>query len=426
LYDKLKSANWWWVIVGLLSIPWLLYSSAAFYMRYVADDICTLHQFQRIGILNAIIYRYNGYLSKYAYSFFELAATAGGTGFIAPSTLILFAIWLVCLSLMLYIVLQRLGYTAFLPQSIAGALLITIALFGALPSLDGTIYWQSALLGHTMAAILFTVWVLVVIIDPMPLAFSGLIAFTMASCSETSAAFIVPMLMLLFILPVGRKRNKLLIGSVFYFIGILIFVVAPGNAHRAAGLYSQGTLYAVISTARTLLPFVRQLVITQPLVMLALLVAPAIVAYTSENRFSAEFAARMLLAAFFAALIIISMCFFISYYLAGEPLFDRAWVVPDYFTLLLVVIGSFCVGVLIKEKTIESPASSVQRRWLLYGAAALLMIASLASSGDALHQVAHMRTFAAEWDVREAAHIEYPLPDMIAGENEIDAICRAA
>jgi hypothetical protein len=188
---------------------------------------------------------------------------------------------------------------------------------------------------------------------------------------------ILAFLSLLF--PGIRKRSgAALVGAV---IGLLVLLIAPGNAYRRAYFPQPDLWLSLVYAARTMAVPLTNTVRNAPLAALAIIMAPALVAEPAVGNRERLKIKKAILILLVGVIAIDFASMFLAYYATSGPLAGRAQMLPVFFSLAGIMAASALGGRLFNRHGKRL-------------AAALLIIAALACSVQAITVNEHLYRYA--------------------------------
>lgn len=231
------------VIVGL-------YVYLGSYSQLMADDFCSVHFSERLGILRSIWYWYISWHGGYSASFADaLLGLFGrhGIGFVVPFTLL---IWIISLTWSIHTVLHYSGFDGGILLSACVAMTVLCITFILSPATLTAIVWWGGLRGYIPPLIIFPVYISIYLLFSRSdrssksngiwyLASFAVVIFN-GGFSEpfTPLQIIILFLALIGNLVIYRESWKsprsyfLLAGILGGMLALVLMVIAPGNAKR--------------------------------------------------------------------------------------------------------------------------------------------------------------------------------------------------
>ena len=236
------------LIIAFSSLGLLMYAHLGNYTRMLADDFCSLHFAERLGLFRSVWYWYlnwSGRYTAFAADWLILQFTLGPykLHYVVPATIFL---WLLCITATLYLYLWNPGQPALL-NSLTLACVFLYTVFVLSPGIPQSLFWWNGMRSYTLPLFVLTFYVLIFQLAVKHLklhaiAYSALgfiLFFLSGGLGETfivaQIVFLLFIIYLIVLKLLDRPKADLMIilsclaGSV---CSLIVVVLAPGNAIR--------------------------------------------------------------------------------------------------------------------------------------------------------------------------------------------------
>ncbi len=409
-----------------------VYAGLGWYSRYLADDFCTAGFVKTIGFWNSQAYWYLNWTGRYAFTFIVSLFEEIGPGIVPwlPGAALL--IWfvsafaLICGLIEQVYARKSLIFPAFL------AALVLFVLLATLPNVGQDIYWQTGLATYLLPVILgFTLGTLLIALTPRYTRFTSAgktgtilaifwIAWINSGFSEIATILQMGIIGLVIVIQIAVRLREhrfaipvapWVAAAAGTALGMLVLIIAPGNAIRQLSYVPHSSLISVFATSIYLSSkyilqwFIKNSGILWPVLTVAFLAGfcakPASFVWR-ETAPKKLFGMALLF--LFAVWGLVLACFLASTWaLSNEPP-ERVLILPATVLSLASILFLFVAGSLVQ------PAFQVQRSplWIEQAAIALVFIyfigaAPLYHSARIYSQKGEAVVFAEKWDQRNQA-----------------------
>lgn len=421
--DRVGSKFFPALVLGGLLLPLLAMAYIGQYSRYMADDYCTTARALSDGVLGSVVWWYTNWAGQFTNWTLKGLAAYLGTGL----TGVLPALVLLSWTLVAVWALYQTMLVVRLPQPrISAAVFSTLlifAVFDGTPSVIQSLYWLGAVIPYTLPMIGLTFLTGFLIhtlrrqparVTPGAVAVVALVTFIAGGLSEVYVALQTAALGLAFLAalvaePPTYRRSALMllgVGIACSLLALLIMAAAPGNAVRRAEFPPMPLPAAIGQTLITSLayPFIAAQRFSTTALPVAVLL-PLLYIYRLEPlpahlRLSARKVRRLLLVVAAVALLLTMACLLPPIYATSYAPASRAYIMPQF---ILIAAAAACgsiigLGARWQRPRLSSPALQIT------GAATviLLLIGPVLSTWKALAEAPDFRTYATEWDQRDA------------------------
>lgn len=339
--------------------------------RYFADDYCTANEFNSMGVIGALVHRYNTWSGRFSFYLAVNIAEFGGLRIVPflPATAAIVWLGATIWSILQFGLLARLRHPI-LVSVFLGSLVIFATLAGT-PGIVQSLYWRTGMLTYIAPLIIGTFYTGLIafrqrhqssLLFPW-LLLSAVITFVAGGFSETyvtmqTTILLVAVLVCLLTKSTACKRSVLpllvagLVGSV---LAMVVMIAAPGNEARQSRFPPSPELLPLVGLSIiSALYFIRQSILTSPWIVINALVFPALLAFGLQSqRFEATTIVKKLnfklVPRFFGGYVAVGFIILVSCFapaLYGMSMYppDRALVIPYFVFICLIVIGGYSLG----------------------------------------------------------------------------------
>lgn len=399
------------ISLSFSTITLFLHGYLGHFVRYMADDFCTVFYAHRLGVFRSTWFWYLNWSGRFSASILD--ATLGALGpkvlpIIVPLTIIL---WLAALTLLFLTLLNFPKYKFLISLTLATTGLFT--LFLITPDIRQALYWGQGMRSVVPPLIMSTIQILVW--NHMrsgnwtrgQLWFWGITSFLLAlfagGFSETYSAFQVAALVLSLLAILRSQRLRLSNTSLFVTSSLLgaicalvIVVLAPGNAERQAFFPPPPSLAGILMISlKSYLSYLLML-IDSPNKIFALLGLLSLAALVG-SQLNQEMDARLLWVAPILMFGLMFICFPPAAYGTSEPPPGRTLILPTYFFLMGILAWGMVAGHFFGE------TQRVITSTLLPGMVIVMLVLSASLNAISLYQSRHeFINYANQWDEIDA------------------------
>jgi hypothetical protein len=392
-----------------LGIALLIYGYTAIYIRYIADDYCTINVIRERGVPQASLWYYFNWNGRFI-GMTSILATLP-LGFQAEMLVVLVTMivwWLSLFALFSHFTQQRQWAYPRLCASCATSLTL-LTILNSSPSLFQSIFWPIGLLLYTMPLVIFTIYLWLVFHQTVDsaqvrgkswiLLLCAVLTFVAAGCNEIYALMqtvgLFGVVLLCWMIPGWRGVLR---GFACGFIGSLlatiITMIAPGNFVRlAASSQAPGIGDIVLGTVVSPLAVIVVTSLFWPIAWIVIIFFPAIAGYYFEKQPILRFSRILGLLLGAALLIMLNFCFF--FVATGNPPPQRTWIIPQFVLLVSVGVASYLISAGLRSKH-----PHLHYIWKIAGG--FLLIAVVGTSiVNAIATLNKLRDYANAWEERD-------------------------
>ncbi len=414
-----------WGLVAAFLLPLVIYAFNGQYTRLLADDYCFVARVRDDGLWGSLVWYHYNWQATFATSLIQgiVGSLGVGAARVLPA-LLLGGLWAALVWLLhevcLWLRLRRPAFVALLLGSAS-----TYSVLDALPNLIQGLYWTSGAASYVTPTIFITLF----------LALLLRVARLHAPGSTDWRGFIAGVLLMGFTAGFGANIATLQIG-LFGLLGLLVWFFAPAQRRVVLPLLASALLAtALVLLFQTFAPgtavrMARQpealplaQVLTDTLVYsfsfiaagiglfglaasIGVFLLAGVLGYTQLAEPSAFIRRRwrwLLLLSFVMLYLLIVATTGPIVYATTEGLPARAFTPPQLATTLTVALWGFVMGANLRSSSATPRLSPLLWALIAVLLAAGPLLSSVQALGDTLPQ---MRSFASEWDARNAALLE--------------------
>ncbi|MBC8171504.1 MAG: hypothetical protein H7X77_07515 [Anaerolineae bacterium] len=412
------------ILIALLA-PLLAHLYLGQFNRALADDFCFTAIVQAQGITGALDHWYNNWTGTYSSTFFQSMVGLGYAWRWVP--IVLTTLWLLAAFWTMYQVatvfqLKQRGLIAV----ITGTMLVYAANDGA-ANIYQSLYWTSGAITYTLPLILLTFNLGVIILglrtseaDELPLPHLALSAGLCMVAGGFSPLFAVFQLVvmglaflacLIFAAPTWKRRGLVLFAGamVFAFIALIILYIAPGNAiRRDRFTLEESYIKMGIKAFNGALAFIPLSALRlSPMAIIAPLVLGMMIGLnyhprnSNQRRFQRYLQLRRMAITGVAGFILIFVCMLVAVVSINALPPARGYIAPQTALVLTVFAWGYIMGMGLQASFADRASSTM----MMVGRLVVLVVLGLGpvlAAGRTLANFPRMRTFAQEWDQRNA------------------------
>jgi hypothetical protein len=393
----------------LLAIPLPIYIAGLPYTRLAYDDLCSAIVSREYGPIRAVSWWYNNMNGRFVAFFINSATTIVGAPIAPLVTLVFLVLWWVALFSIIRQWLKLRPYAGL--QAALVTSFILVATLSSLSYLATILYWYTGTSMYLSAAALFTAftWLVfqsrvrhgqwhIILCASLPFLVSGV-----SDIGGFVQTFILGTIALIGVARRGAIPHYWLprIGAGLFgaLLGLIIVLLSPGNAFRAA-LFPKPSLNFMLAVAASSLgaPAIVSFH-NSPLAILTAMSVSAVAGYYVPYQSTAKHRRQTritILVSFAVVLTLIALCFSPVAYFLSTGLVEHAWILPMYIMVVgLSFIAYACGHVLHREPR------STPRAWKI--ALCILLVAfAMTTTQRASDTVYQQRLYAEAWDERDS------------------------
>jgi len=407
---------------GLLILPTIaliLYGYLGSFTRLLADDFCSIHYANRLGLLRSIWHwrlNWSGRYTAFGADWVMKKIGVYALPIIPPLSLL---IWLIFTIITLYLLLRRvLSPDTLKPTALSLGTVFLFTVLVASPNVPHSLYWWNGMRSYSLPLILLTGYAILFQIGMDKLRtqrgiFAGivtsfLLTFVIGGLGETYVAFQVALFTYLFALEwLVHKNIKspvslfLLAGLAGSMLSMFVVISAPGNAIRQSLLPPSpgiGQLFQ-LSFSGYLNFFIMEIVrVPEKIIGLAGAIIAAMWAGTqSENKQTRNHSITLSILA--GSFILSFACIVPGVYGVSEPPPTRALIIPVFILAACLMYSGFIAG----EQIVNSIYQPKNVNGLILILAILLVgYSALVNSQSLFGERRAYIEFAQKWDDADA------------------------
>jgi uncharacterized protein DUF6056 len=359
--DMLKYRLILFPLAAFTSVGLAVYAYLGSFTRMLADDYCSIYFANRLGLLRSIWYWYSNWSGRYTAFALDWLILKFWLGpyklhYIIPIVIFL---WLGFVTIILYLYLHKKGEYSFLfSLALAGLFLFTVLMLA--PDIPQSLFWWNGMRSYALPLLVLTFCILVFEINKryskINLTTACGIGFILmiinGGMGETfvvAQTVFILFLIVCQILWLDRSKMELYIlcsafvGSI---CSLIILILAPGNAVRQALLPPPPNFIKLTSISLQAYGTFIQEFFLEPAKIAgligAVLVTMWIGGYYQENYVSTK--AQLIPVSILGGVALSFVCFPPGVYGYSEFPPDRIMIIPVFFMMGGVFIGSFLTG----------------------------------------------------------------------------------
>ena len=401
------------LILTILAVPLILHAYLGSFSRFLGDDYCSAFQADRLGILRASWYWYLTWSGRYSASILDGIFGVLGPSVVSFVTSAVIGVWLIGLGVTFNII-----FSFDKNKALNASLLAASALFLTLnftPDVRQSLYWGQGMRSVVPPLILGTLYFGLFFaiknsnhqnrkFDFLWFSLSFLLALGIGGFSETFSALqlVIFGISVLAVIAIYRYQVKsfeflyLSAGLLGAALSLIIVIVAPGNAFRAAYFPPPPDLFGILDISlKSLIAYIAGLFSTFEAILgfVGIFFLCMLVGFKTPNE---RLATSHLLLVLASGFLLIIACFPPAAYGLSDAPPGRTLIISTYILALLIVFSGYFLGSRIALKK-DSYSE------LLYSFSYLLVLTLLAVSSfivsQKLYASRHMFTeFATAWD----------------------------
>ena len=427
----------WPTKVALVPIPFFLIALLAngylgFFARYIVDDYCNAGLVLTQGLLNAQQGLYLNWSGRYTSNLANGIVGLAGHQIVPFLPLGALTLWLIVLAWAIFQLRHFVNSAASVAIPILFAAMVVSGTIAAAPNIAESLFWDIAMLAN-LAPLPFLTFVIGLVLyaairkpdspSPVLLVACADLTFLVAGFQETSSVLETTIFFLLVALcilvpSIPGKRALLplsiacLVGSI---LGMVIMIMAPGNAVRQAAIdqggyfppQRPGWLSLIGLSIQNAAILVKDSLVGSPLVLafflMAILVALAVPSeyrkIASPRRFASS-AATLGLPLVLGFLLVVA-CFVPAVYATSSPPPERGLIIPVFVVVCTVILEGYLIG--HEEKLVGylrrvgKPSYSI----LLLLLAILIIAGPISFTRSTLDKLPSWKAYAQVWDKRD-------------------------
>lgn len=392
--------NYFRLTAVALLLPIFIYAATAIHIRYMADDYCMITHAQQLGVLGNINRVYQSWAG--GYSTVAIMSITGLIGPIAEPIELVFALslwWLILFNLFrLAAQLRKASHATLFGAT--GASLLCLTTLTEAPNIIQSVYWTNGRVAYFLPIVLMTFiawllvqrnihgWALYFLLGATTFATCGFAItyslFTVAAIGTARIVFrkhrVAPLLSM-----------TLVAGS----IGLLIFVLAPGNAVRQSYFPTPNLFFTFRASLTSPGWPVLIGMYLSPITVLATTVLPFIYARYFDAGLI-KHPMQIILGIPIVIYGLVALCFATGYYAVSATLPARVWILPQFIILAGTIPWVYSAGIATRKTGLKPMSVWARRTTLVF-----LMAATVSSSFKAIETYRDLESYARAWDQRD-------------------------
>ena len=429
--------------------PLLAHSYLGIYIRFLSDDFCFSADAKSMGIIKYVINNYKEWSGRFSEGFFETFMSQFESTIFYDSFFLIF-FWIIVLTMIIRIVIPRNQLNwAYAPLLIALTILFTTIdllpdyhirrtinevshTWDKYPAVLDSIYWITG--RHSLVPPLILATLIAGLItyfsrgkyhlkdQPYFLVMGCIIAFVSGGFGETFVVLqttsLIILLFLLFFFGSPELKKRLipfiLLITLFSILAMIIIVLAPGNKIRSSYFVQTTDPIEIILIAYTSMKTFLDSMFKWPGNILTIIQLLTITAYfgliaqnqNDVNKWSNRMFFWVTALLPIMALVLLFSSFFPSAYGLSKAPPARAMISPIYFTVCIIAIFGYCLGILISNKIVKW---SLDSRFINFFLSCTFIVFALNSLRDTINILANeqqLKIFSTAFDNREKLIIE--------------------